>query len=771
MSTPLVRPAGIFLLVLTLFALGIAGMREPSSATPGAPVAGLRDAESVDRMVLVGAPGLTWSDINESTPTLQALAADAISASVVMEHRTPVPCATEAWLSLGAVAVVPGSASAITDGRDSAATDPRDCRGESPPDLETQTASVEEDGEDTEEADESERPDIVRLADFDAWQEAWSKPPRQVALGSLATGLRAEGQCLAAYGPLAALASSDRTGVLGRFDPSPLDDLNLRRVVGGRNACPVLLIDARGSDSAGLDARVARMTEVLQPNSLLIVAGMPGGNATSTGAQEATRPVLILRTGPDGEASDRAATLWSRSTQTPGVVAWPDLSATILTNANVPVTADMGGHPLTAPPSPEGDRLDENQQFSAAITLADRAQRGVAITWAVLFALALGAASAWLVYAPPATAPDRSRPQHARGPLSLVGLAMATLPVATLCASWLPWWRWGVDLDSADVTTVGMFRTNLALILLTAIFGAVILVAAWGAYRLIAHHPLIPVAVVAAVTVIVVGSDAATGGGLAMRSVLGAHEITSSRFYGLTSVPFGLLSTAVLLLGGCIASLCYLRSGHGYSAPRGQWLGLFAVVSLGLSTAAIIGSDDWGADPGGVLPMLIGTLLLSVAAAGRRLSPSVIFLLGIIAVATLGVIAFADWLQPESSRGTGGRVIEVVVNGNAIAILGARLDRVAGVLLDGPSSWLIVLLLALAVYAVTARRTAIGGRLLPIWDQHLMRATGGALLATCIIGWVLNDSGLAAVAAALTIAYGAALSIAARGRPALANAG
>ncbi|MGB5936972.1 MAG: hypothetical protein WBG76_14035, partial [Ornithinimicrobium sp.] len=189
----------------------------------------------------------------------------------------------------------------------------------------------------------------------------------------------------------------------------------------------------------------------------------------------------------------------------------------------------------------------------------------------------------------------------------------------------------------------------------------------------------------------------------------------------------------------------------------GRWPGVGAVVLLGLSATVIIGANDWGADIGGVPAMLVGTLLLSVAAAGRRLSPSVLFLLAIITIAVLSVIAFADWLRPESSRGTAGTVIEAIVNGDAFAILIARLDTVAGVLLDRPAAWLVVALLALAVYAVTARRTVAGGRLLPIWDQHLMRATGGALLATWIVGWMLNDSGVGAVAAGLTIAY--------RGRP------
>lgn len=558
---------------------------------------------------------------------------------------------------------------------------------------------------------------------------------------------------------------------MGRFDPSRLEDLNLERIVTGKNACPVTLFDASGMDPATLDERIGRLRDLLGPNSLLIVAGMPGG-PPSTGARvESLRPIVMLRTDDEGGRSDMPRQLWSASTRTPGVIGWTDLGATILANANVPVTANMDGRPLTARSAPETDLRQENRETWAAITLADRAQTGFAITWAALLALALGAAAAWLVYAPPHRRSGGSSDQRARAPLSFVGLAIATLPVATLSASSLPWWRWGADLSTVDVATVGMFRPILAVVLLTAVFGALIVVAAWGAYRLVGGHPLVPVAVVASLTTIVVGGDATGGGGLALRSVLGAHQVTSDRFYEMTSVSFGLFSTAVLVLAGCIASMLYRRGRHGGSSRgvgQGRWGGVLAVAALGLTATAIIGAPDWGGDNGGVPAMLVGTLLVAVATAGRRLSPSVLLLLAVIATAGLGVIAFADWLQPEASRGTPGKVIEAVLNGNAFAVLGVRLDRSAGVLLDRPWAWLIVALLAIAVYVVTVRRTVAGGRLLPIWDQHLMRATAGALLATWVVGWLLNDSGVAALAAGLTIAYGAGLSIAARGRrPAL----
>ncbi|MGB3684268.1 MAG: hypothetical protein WA991_00395 [Ornithinimicrobium sp.] len=754
MSTTLVRSAALFLLVVTLAALGFAGMRTPSSSQSGAPVAGHRDAAAVQRIVLVGVPGLSWSDIDEQTPTLLRLAQEATSGSVVIEHRSGVPCATEAWLGLGAVAAVPSSAQAVTgedtDAAEASKADPS--AGDCSADAQLSLSQTDE--------------GTVRLADLDAWQTEWEEPPRQVALGSLATGLRAEGQCLAAYGPLAALAASDQRGVLGRVNLSPLPELNLARILKGRNACPVTLIDAAGASPDQLDERVARIRELLGPNSLLVVAGMPGGPAPTEGTTEILRPVMMVHTGDAADQSGGARRVWSGSTRTPGLIQWTDLGATILTNANVPITANMDGWPVTAPSAADTDLLAANREAWAAITLADRAQVAVAMTWGVILALAMGSAAAWLVYAPTSGSLGGPAEQRGRALLSFVGLAILTLPVATLCASLLPWWRWGAELEAADVAAVGMFRPVVALVLLTMVFGALILGGAWGAYRLVGRHPLMPIAVIAAMTVIAFGSDAATGGGLAMRSVLGAHEIATNRFYGLTSVPFGLLSSAVIVLAGCIASMLYLRGTRHGGFRSGRWPGVGAVVLLGLSATVIIGANDWGADIGGVPAMLVGTLLLSVAAAGRRLSPSVLFLLAIITIAVLSVIAFADWLRPESSRGTAGTVIEAIVNGDAFAILIARLDTVAGVLLDRPSAWLVVALLALAVYAVTARRTVAGGRLLPIWDQHLMRATGGALLATWIVGWMLNDSGVGAVAAGLTIAYGAGLSIAARGREA-----
>lgn len=724
--------------------------------------------QTVDHVVLVGVPGLTWSDIGTTTPTLLRLASEATSGSVVMEHRTPVPCATEAWLSLGAVAVVPGSATQATgDDTTRDSTDPS-CGSDGQPAV-TTTRAVEADDADAtqdapanDEADVSEEAEATTLADFPVWQEAWSQPPRQVALGSLATGLRAEEQCVAAYGPKSALATSDRTGVLGRFDPSALPDLNLARILNPDRACSVTLIDAGATDPRQLDERVSRIFDLLGPSSLLMVAGVPGGPSSTAGATDATRPVLIARTDGDAEISGGAASLWSRSARVPGVVQWTDLAATILSNANVPVTANMDGRPLTAPAAADVDLLVQNRELSAAITLSDRIRAGLAVTWAVLFALALGAASAWRVYSPAVAGYRATEEQRSRVPLTIVGLAAATLPVATLCASLLPWWRWGVDLQSADVASVSLFRPTVALVLLTAVFGALVVALAWGGYLATGRHPLAPVAVVAAVTVAVFGADAVTGGGLALRSVLGADEIISNRFYGLAPVPFGLWSAAVVLLAGCTASM--LRTGGGRRVEGGRWLGVAAVVLLGLSAAALTGVSDWGADPGGVPAVLVGTLLLSVAAAGRRLSPSVLFLLGMITVAVLSVIAFADWLRPPGSRGTAGGVIEAVINGNAFAVLSNRLDRIAGVLLDRPSAWLIVALLVLAGYAVTARRTAVGGRLLPIWDQHLMRATGGAVLTTLAIGWMLNDSGLSAVAAGLVIVYGAGLSVAALGR-------
>jgi len=280
---------------------------------------------------------------------------------------------------------------------------------------------------------------------------------------------------------------------------------------------------------------------------------------------------------------------------------------------------------------------------------------------------------------------------------------------------------------------------------------------AWGLHAVVPHR-LVPVAVIASLTMLVIGDDVIRGGRTGLISVMGVLPVAAGRFYGMGNVAFGIFSAAALILAGCIASML-TRPGHRY-----RWLAVSAVVLIGLTAAAIDGLPQWGADFGGVPATLVGTGILATAAAGRRIKASLILLLVVISVAVAGVAMVADWLRPPEDRTHLGNFVAAVLNGEAWQIVTRKLDQSVGILLAYPASWLAVAALAVAVYAVAARRSGLSRSLSPLWDQPLMHACATALIAVWVLGWVLNDSGISVVSLGLTVAAGAAVAVAGRGR-------
>lgn len=345
----------------------------------------------------------------------------------------------------------------------------------------------------------------------------------------------------------------------------------------------------------------------------------------------------------------------------------------------------------------------------------------------------------------------------ARMGLAVSGSAVMALPGAGFAASLLPWWRAGADPAMTDPATVALMVPTVALLAATALIVALVLGLAWGVHALVPHR-LIPIAVIASATMLVIGVDVIRGGRLGLISVMGVLPVAAGRFYGMGNVAFGIFSAAALILAGCIASML-TRPGHPY-----RWLAVSSVVLIGLTAAAIDGFPQWGADFGGVPATLVGTGILATAAAGRRIKPTLILLLVVISVAVAGVAMIADWLRPPEDRTHLGNFVAAVLDGEAWRIVTRKLDQSVGILLAYPASWLAVAALAAAIYAVVARRSALSRSLRPLWDEPLMHACATALIAVWALGWVLNDSGISVVSLGLTVAGGAAIAVAARGR-------
>ncbi len=721
------------LLVFTLMVLGVAASAESPNAAPGAPIAAARDAERPTQIVLVGVPGWSWSDITEDTPTLRDIEDSGASGSLVVRGTYPLTCPADGWLTLGA-----GQRAAI-DEPDTAvrcAADPEEL---------LYTSGVN-----------------ATFLQFADWQRAADDQSLVAELGLLDRGLAANDQCVAAYGPMAALGAADRQGVVHRFAPRPLADIEESPIPPGDGSCAVILIDGSGLDPAGLDAGVAYLLSVLPDETLLIVAGI-----SDEADVPALRPVLVTNVEDGavaGVAASGPAQLWSASTRQFGLVQTTDLTWTILANfagldADADVAGAASGAVIAASRLAEDDNMtgaelrESHRNVAAAATLATRVLPGYAATMGILLAAAVIVSGLWVRLATIAA----SR-RFAGVALSVSGSAVMAFPVSAFGASVLPWWRFGADPATTDPTTVGVGQPTIALVLATLLIGTFIVGGSWAVYRFLVPHPLTPIAIIASITVIVIGVDVVRGGGLGLISVLGVQPVAAGRFYGMGNIAFGIFSAAAIILVGCVASML--------AQPRGRqrWWGVVAVLAIGLTAAAIDGSPDWGADFGGVPATLVGTGLLAMAAAGRAVKPSVVFLLVIIAAAVGGVVMVADWLRPSDQRSHLGDFVQTVLDGGAWQIITRKLDQSLGILLAYPASWLVVIALGAAIYAVFARGSRLSRSLRPLWDQPLMHACAGALIAVWVLGWVLNDSGISVVALGLTVALGSAVCVAAQGR-------
>ncbi len=721
------RAAAITLLVLTLGILAIAATAGSSSSEPGRPVAGARDLQGAPRIVVVGVPGWSWSDIDETTPTLQQVESTGAGGSLVVRGTYPVTCPVDGWLTLGA-----GQRAAI-DEPDTAAR----CAAD-PTDL-LYTSGVN-----------------ATFLRFPDWQAAAQDQALVAELGLLHRGLADQDQCVAAYGPAAALGAADGRGVVRRYDPAPLADLEEASDPPGKARCRVVLIDGSGVDAQGLDTGVAQLIDSLPDETLLVVAGL--SDETDVAALHPVLMTTVEDGAPAAVATGGPAQLWSASARQPGLVQTTDLTTSILSNfggVDEDIVDAASGAVITASsPAEDADVASAHRNLAAAATLSTRVLPGYAATMGILLATAMLATGLWVRFA----TFERSR-RAAGVALSVTGSALMAFPVSAFAASALPWWRFGANPAITDPATVGLGQPTFALVLVTLLIGAVLIGGAWAVYLYLVPHPLVPIAIIAAVTMLVIGVDVIRGGLLGLISVLGVQPVAAGRFYGMGNIAFGIFSAAAIILAGSIASMLQ------QSRRSQRWWGVIAVLSIGLTAAAIDGWPEWGADFGGVPATVVGTGLLAMAAAGRVVRPSVVFLLVIIAAAVGGVVMVGDWLRPADERSHLGNFVQAVLDGDAWDIVARKLDQSLGILLDYPASWLAVAALGAAVYAVFARRSRLSRSLRPVWDQPLMHSCAGALIAVWVLGWVLNDSGISVVALGLTVAVGAAICVAAQGRP------
>jgi hypothetical protein len=747
----------LWAVVATLLATLVPGA---SAADGGADVA-------ADRVVVVGVPGLVWSDVDpDATPELWGLAEDAPVGALSVRAARSTTCVLDGWATLGAgnrarfpgpdegLPPVPMPQVPLPD--DEAAPEPAAPEeGEEPAADDAPATAV-----DTTLAHcgLQERVASIGLVEPEATVARTAEDEGTTRFGAEPGALGDAVGCATVFGRAAVMAAAVPGVDLTRADQLPAE---AEALAAGLEECPLTLVSLQQLSDAGapgatktddgtdpgpraealaaIDEQIGRLRtaiDALPGDTLLLVAGIAEVNDG--------RPQLHVGIASGPGFAD-PGWLTSASTGRAPFVQLIDLAPTVLRALDLPVPASMNGQPLQTTDGRPGiaEAIDELVDDNTAATVHHRNVGTffwiVVLASAVLVALGIAVLGGW----------RRGRPavaggsEGARRALRLLALVAGSLPVATYLAGLVPWESFGAPVPAMAAAVV------VADLLVAA-------VAALGPWR---AHPLGPPLAIVVITLATLILDVLTGSNLELNGLFGYDAIVAGRFTGYGNLSFGLLSVSALLVTAAVATLVGRRA-RPERARRATW---GTVVGLGLVTVAIIGAPGLGRDFGGVLSALPGFLLLALLLVRARITVVRMALILGAAVVAVGAVAYLDWLRPAAERSHLGRFVEQVLTGEAWTVVSRKGAANLDILLGSPLAKMLPVALIAAVWLV--RRggllrsrhgddgAVIGPAGLPMGDAFVVRAALLAGALSLALGAAVNDSGVAlpATAAALLV--------------------
>ncbi|WP_431920623.1 hypothetical protein [Nonomuraea jabiensis] len=315
--------------------------------------------------------------------------------------------------------------------------------------------------------------------------------------------------------------------------------------------------------------------------------------------------------------------------------------------------------------------------------------------------------------------------------VQIVAVISGAIPVSTFLAQLVPWWTLPVPMLSVIVTIV-------------AIAGLITALAFAGPWR---AHVLGPLTVVAAITSLALLIDVMSGSKLQVNAVTGYEPVTGGRFYGFSNIAFAVYATGTILGLAGVA----------------QWL-----LSRGVSRAVVVaacalygglavfadGWPSWGADFGGVPAFVIGLAVFLILLSGKRVSLLRLLLVGLMGAVLVGALSVFDWLRPDSQRTHLGNFVQQIIDGQAWTVVGRKFSAMIGVTVGNWSLTLLSLVALAFLFLILDRPSRWGAsalgqayRLAPTLRAGLFGA-----LTCAFVGFLMNDSGIAIPAMALTVA-------------------
>jgi hypothetical protein len=266
-----------------------------------------------------------------------------------------------------------------------------------------------------------------------------------------------------------------------------------------------------------------------------------------------------------------------------------------------------------------------------------------------------------------------------------------------------------------------------------------------GSCRLLGgRHPYRPLAIALAATVALHVLDLVAGARFELNTVFGYSATVGIRVAGQGNITFSQLTAAVLLLGGLAV---WRRPGR---------LTVYAVIAMLAVTLLVMAAPQAGGDFGSALAGAPAFGLFAWLLLGRTLRVRTVAILAAVLVGAGLLAGFADLMRPRDQQTHVGRFFDEMINGapgDSFLTIRRKLDANLASFGGTKLLWVLPVVAVLVWYLWRVR----GGRIRPLYRAvPVVRHTMLALAVVAVLGYALNDSGVA-IPAVMALVFECAL--------------
>ncbi len=665
------------------------------------------------KVVVVGMVGVPWEAVDSRTPNLLALADTSVIANVSVRTFAPTTCAVGGWMTLNTGVRSAGIAEADES-----------C-------VESAYVLV---------SNSSDSIDHLEVWDDIVASNAANRFDPQ--FGLFGEAINDEGRSLAAVGSGAAVAIADRNGnprgpVIDVPMDGPVTSGAAAAYAGVANSDVVVIdlgsahrdstpssqlemtfvppggVSARTrASTARIDAELGHVLAEIDPGTTLIVTSLGDSD------RHTARMQIYMQTVVGQDLSGLAT---SASTRQPGIIQNIDVQAAVFDALGLDVPTGAAG---SAPTFLESDNGPAHLADVNERAIMTRAMVGL---FYVLFLVG------GLVVVVGATITIQAGRFNFWNAFSMV--TASAMPAASFLVNIVPWWRVGrysAATFTIGVTAIALAIAGMSMKLVQERTNAKLLHEEHGGEDSLSGLPSVAIApaIVATVTAVTLGVDAALGSPLHSISVLGDQPQSGGRFYGMSNAPFAIWVVTLIFL--TVAATRVVRSYRANVAVP------LMVIVMAFIAIFVDGAPHIGADFGGPPALVLGFGVYLVLVIGVRLTVGRALVLGVAAGLSALAIAFLDWLRPPGSRTHLGQFMQSLIDGDGPKII---LRKGEQLVTQVPwFGWLATI--AVVAFIVMLWRWA---KIYPLRRRpHFPELRAGAIagLVTLLSAMAINDSGL-----------------------------